>query len=229
MHVASSPGGHLSKNRSLFILLLLLAAVAALSGCSDPKAANRQNFTDAINHAIGDSIFVSLEEMPVSEFNGGHGGIRLAKLEQRFETGDRYLKSRKMLFNDRKRELLIADMVAKGILIPWMEGYYTGQGPYDAPSDVYLFKAAQQHNAHAVPAGGTVFYQFYCGRPGVEKIVKWTEPASSSGSTISSVTYRARLVDSPEWATGFRKYLDESLKGDKQAMLVLTPEGWRTK
>lgn len=215
--------------RLLSVVLMLLTVTSVMSGCSDPKAPNRKNFTDAINRAIGDSIFVSLEEIPVSEFNGGHGGRRLSKLDQRFETGDHYLKTRKMLFNDRKKELLVSDLVEKGMLIPWMEGYYTGRGPFDAPVDVYLFKAAQVHHAQLARAGTTVFYQFYCGKPGVSKIVSWTEPGSSTGVTISSVTYQARLTDAPEWASSLRKYLDESLGGEKEAMLVLTPEGWRTR
>jgi hypothetical protein len=217
-----------TRNRSLFILLML-AGLAGLSACSNPQAPNRRNFTAAINRAISDSIFVSLEEMSVGEFNGGHGGRRLAKFEQRFETGDHYLKIRRQLFSDRKRELLIADLVRSGILIPWMDGYYTGQGPSDTPWDIYLFKTAQLRHARAIPASGSLYWQFYCGHPGVEKIVGWTEPGEASGVKVSNVTYRARLFDSPGWVSGLGKYLDETLGGDKEAMLVLGPDGWHTR
>ncbi|NTU92307.1 MAG: hypothetical protein HGA60_10410, partial [Chlorobiaceae bacterium] len=48
------------SHRLLSVVLMLLTVTSVMSGCSDPKAPNRKNFTDAINRAIGDSIFVSL-------------------------------------------------------------------------------------------------------------------------------------------------------------------------
>jgi hypothetical protein len=213
----------------ILICLSFILLLAGMTGCSNPKDASRKNFTAAINRAIADSIFIGIQEMTVSEFNGGHGGLRLAKLEQRFETGDHYLKVPKPLFADRKQELLLEDLVKKGIVIPWMSAYYTGQGLYDLPNDVYLFKSSSLRYAKPVRNGASLLYAFYCGKPGVDRIVEWTEPGESNGVTITSVRYTARLDDAPDWSSGLKRYFDESLRTEKAAMLVLTDSGWRTK
>ncbi len=218
-----------SFSRFSLSVLLVLAALAGMAGCSDPKAPNRTNFTEAINKAIADSIFISLEEMSVAEFNGGHGGHRLAKIEQRFETGDHYLKVPKLLFGDRKRELLLDDLSKKGIVIPWMNAFYTGQGLFDFPNDIYLFKSAKLRFAKPVRSGGSLVYAFYCGKPGVDRIIEWTEPGESNGMKITSVRYKARMEDVPEWSSTLNKYFDESLQAEKETMLVLTSNGWRTR
>jgi hypothetical protein len=209
-----------------FSVVLLLAG---MTGCSNPRDANRKNFTEAINKAIADSIFIGIQEMTVREFNSGHGGRRMAKIEQRFETGDHYLKVPKPLFADRKQELLLQDLVKKGIVIPWMGGYYTGQGLFDLPNDVYLFKSTSLHYAKPVRNGASLVYAFYCGKPGVDRIIEWTEPGVSNGVTITSVRYKARLDAVPEWSSGLKKYLNEGLQAEKDAMLVLTDKGWRTR
>jgi hypothetical protein len=221
--------GGRSLLRACFSIFLLLAAVTGLTGCSNPRDANKKNFTEAINKAIADSIFIGLDEMPVSEFNGGRGGHRLAKIEQRFETGDHYLKVPKLLFGDRKRELLLDDLTKKGIVIPWMNAFYTGQGLFDFPNDVYLFKSAKLRYAKPVRSGGSLVYAFYCGKPAVERIIEWTEPGDSNGMKITSVKYKARLDEVPDWSSSLKKYYDESLQNDKEAMLVLTNNGWSMK
>lgn len=228
MDASAQMSTRLTISRLLVLLLLLFGVASAITGCSKPTDANRRNFTDAINVAIADSIFIGFEEMPVIEFNSGYGGRRLARTEQRFETGDRYLKVPRQLFNDRKRALLIEDLVGHDILIPWMKGYFTGQGPFDIPNDIYLFKAAHLSKAKVFRSGAATIHQFYCGKPGVGKIVGWTEPGKSNGVTITSVSYQVKLFDSPDWSSSLRKYLDETLSGEKNAMLVLTAEGWRT-
>lgn len=214
---------------SILICLSVILLMAGMTGCSNPKDANRKNFTEAINKAIADSIFIGIQEMPVSEFNGGHGGRRLAKIEQRFETGDHYLKVPKLLFSDRKQELLIDDLVKKGVIIPWMSAFYTGQGLFDLPVDVYLFKSSGLRYAKPVRNGSSLVYVFYCGRPGVDKIIEWTEPGESNGAKITSVRYKARLDDAPDWSSGLKRYFDEGLQTEKDAMLVLTNNGWRTR
>jgi hypothetical protein len=219
------------KNTSLVTLslLLMLTLVAGLSGCSDPKAANKKNFTAAIDKAIADSIFISLDEMSIAEFNGGHGGRRLARIEQRFENGDHYLKIRRLLFTDEKRELLVEDLVRHGIIIPWVDAYYTGQGIIDFPSDVYLFKAGNLHFARPVKVDGNAAYAFFCGKPGVDRIIGWTEPAESNGIRMTSVKYTAKLFGVPEWASRIKDYYNNRLRSEKETILVLTDKGWSPK
>ena len=216
------------KNNSLFhlSLLLMLALVTGLAGCSDPKSANKKNFTAAIDKAIGDSIFISFDEMSIAEFNGGHGGRRLGKIEQRFENGDHYLKIRRQLFTDEKRELLVEDLVRQGVIIPWMNAYYTGQGVIDFPSDVYLFKAGKVHFAKPVKTDGNAGYAFFCGKPGVDSIIGWTAPAESNGIRMTSVKYTAKLFGVPEWASRIKDYYNNRLRSEKETILVLTDKGW---
>ncbi len=225
LHAVAGKGPAGRPSLPYFLLFLL---VALLGGCAGPDAPNRKNFTEAINRSIADSIFINLDELPVAAFNGGHGGRRLSKLEQRFEPGDHYLKVPKSLIADSRMELFLDDLVRHGVLIPWMQSYYTGQGLFDRPVDIYLFKAAGLRYARPVRQAGQTGYAFFCGRPVVDRILGWVEPRVSNGTKITSVRFRARLADVPDWSSRLGGYLDASLRSEHEAMLVLTPNGWRT-
>ena len=206
-----------------FMLMLLGLMVATLTACSKSESGNREQFAAAINRAVGDSIFVTLEEMPRSEFERGYSEASPIAASQRLKPGDSYVKSRHIVFNNPYQSSCLAALVASGVLIPWREGYYTGQGPNDAPWDVYLFKASQHKRGTAFKIVGNVFWQFYCGRYAVDSITGWSKPDISNGETAISVTYRLKQIDAPEWAHGGS--VDLNFRDERKAILILTPNG----
>jgi len=210
-----------------FVLMLLGLIAATLTGCSKSESGNREQFAAAINRAVGDSIFVTLEEMPRNEFERGRGEASPVVASQRVEPGDSYLKSRAIVFNNPHYASCVDALVKSGVLIPLRTGYYTGQGPNDAPWDVCLFKASQHKHGTAFNIVGNVFWQFYCGRYAVDSITGWSKPDISNGETTISVTYHLKQTDAPEWAHGGS--VDPNLRDEQKALLTLTPDGWQVR
>lgn len=146
------------------LFLLLLAIAASLVACSKPAADEREPSVAVSTQVASDSVSVTLEQMPFSEFERGHGEEFPAAVGRHVEPGDCYLKTRSMVFNSPHHARCLDSLVARGVLLPWRTGFYTGHGINDAPWDVYLFKAAQHQNGHADRIVGNIFWTFFCGR-----------------------------------------------------------------
>lgn len=152
------------QRRRTSLFLLLLAIAASLAACSKLAADEQETSVAASTQAASDSVAVTLEQMPRSEFERGHGEEFPAAASRRYvEPGDGYLKTCRMVFNSAHHAGCLNSLVARGVLLAWRTGFYTGYSINDAPWDVYVFKAAQHQNGHVDRIAGNIFWTFFCG------------------------------------------------------------------
>ncbi len=216
--------------------LVLLATMAfAVSACSDdPKAASKQNFQSAINAYIQQqpaclsiprsgvkpdgesppafpryvSIAPATTELPRQNLQQAQ-----ASFEALVEAG---------LMSAAETTIKVSDL--------W------GRRAVDVPVRAYSLTAEGQ-KALSVVGEQTAFMspdQRLCyGKPTVDDVIRFTEPAEMMGMKVSHVSYRYRLADVPAWArhpamqAAFPQ-LQRDTAGplEAKAAVVMTSEGW---
>lgn len=76
---------------------------------------------------------------------------------------------------------------------------------------------------------------FCYGQETVDSIIKWTEPATTEGVSLSEVTYTYEIANLAPWAKqsnvqqafpDLRQTLNEASKANQTADLQLTNKGW---
>lgn len=216
--------------------MVLLGVVAlAVSGCSDAKTASKDNFKTAIN------AYVETQQ-PC---------LRIPASIERPEGADapdfpRYVSAvpttTVVQQQGRERERAPFDaLVEAGLLsatdttIKVRSGLFAGDVK-DMPVRAYDLTPAGRDAVSEVGARTAITrpeQRFCYGKPAVDEVVSYTEPADVMGVRASQVTYRYHLADLPGWAT-HPTMLDAfaQLKRDTapsieaKAAVILTSEGW---
>jgi hypothetical protein len=210
--------------------------VIALAGCSDPKAATKSNFENAIQSWIGKNPpCFTVPSSPLRAAAGEpDGGF------------PRYVDARPAAHPARveaqaKEAAPFEALAQSGLLsasdteIEVRAGFF-GDGTAKVPVKAYQLtekgKAAVsmdgQKTAFSVPSP-----QFCYGVPTIDEIVQFTEPGEMMGVKVSQVAYRYHLKDLPDWAKNavmqsafpqLKKNVADSLEG--KTAVVLTNDGW---
>ena len=203
--------------RSFFVSL---AALFFLAGCNNPKKPSNRNFTEAIDQYLArrDDACSSLGQtlpidVTVSEQKEQYGiGPQLAALE---EAG---------LVHSTNTTAVVHGMLDA----------LQGSRP---PQSVRRYELTGQGKKYyrQIP---TTFGQngiFCYGQETVDLIIKWTEPATMEGATISEATYTYKIADLALWAKqpgvqqafpDLRQTLNGASKTNQTAELQLTNKGW---
>ncbi|WP_174279098.1 hypothetical protein [Sphingomonas bacterium] len=172
-----------------------------LAGCSNPKAANEQNFTRALEPLVADRFCHTIDAdwMTTSPQQGADGPVLPLMLRAdpsaRSGIGDRDAAIRTMLDGAAHDGLLTRTTTT----VPARSQHYaealapTALVVY-APTAAgkAVFRAVERENANHRPQP----YPGLClGRGRVDQVVRWTEPAEMLGRTVTQVTYRYSAAD----------------------------------
>lgn len=220
-------------NHTACAVVVSIAFLLALVGCSSQKDASAVNFESTIN-AIPQTkqLCVSLgtqadkrlekqfmqaaatnnpEDMGVDNGNealrNSKGRLFLSSLF-RFEGG---IKS-------RSHETYIALEKAGQAFGPWRDEGIFARFEYAVVMDSVLVDLKGMKNAD-----NEVEQNICIGKRKVGKIVRWTEPAEVSGVKATSVEYSTLTTDVPPWAS---ELVEKDSSEVKKIVLMLTNEGW---
>lgn len=197
-----------------------LAALFFLAGCNNPKKPSNRNFTEAIDQYLArrDDACSSLGQtlpidVTVSEQKDQYGiGPQLATLE---EAG---------LVHSTNTTAVVHRMLDA----------LQGSRP---PQPVRRYELTDQGKKYYrnIPATFGQNGIFCYGQETVDSIIKWTEPATMDGATLSEVTYTYKIADLAPWARrpdvqqafpDLRQTLNGASKANESAGLQLTNKGW---
>lgn len=217
------------------IVPLLALSIAALAGCSNAKEANKSNFARAINDWI--------EKGPPC-LNVPDGTVTAPG--QRYDALPAYVEAvpRKQQFAEEARQrrlapldaLVDAGIMKKSTIEVEQRNMFGGAErkvaviAYDLTDQG---KAAYSKDAGSSTMGGKRTGLCY-GKPHVDEVTNFTQPADMMGMTLSQVSYKYHLVDLPAWVNNSKvkaafpdlaRNTAESLDG--KAAVVLTNDGWK--
>lgn len=213
-----------------------IAALALLSAaCSNPKAANKNNFQHAIQDWIGDHP--PCIDVPGGDVDAANSSAGLP----RYMTAD---ASPNQFTNDahKKRLAPLNVLVDAGLLKvtpttiteqSWMPGIAGRK------VNVLAYDLTDKGKAALPKAGGTSTIggggaSLCYGKPTVDEVTQFTEPGDMMGIKASQVSYRYHLAALPDWAknakvrAAFPKIEQDSATSlEGKAAVVLTNEGWK--
>lgn len=196
---------------------VVVAGVAVIIGCSDPKAANEDNFKISIQ-AYLDTAYPKCyfyTELPTTLGDFNFNGTK-EKLQALVKAG---------IVSEKEGSREIADTfgkVKKTVPAPLFD--LTDEGrKYYKPDMEKTF-------------GGKSIGGFCFGKARVKEITQFTEPSDLFGRKVSSVNYTYEVYDFPDWAKSpeIISAID-SLKSDVESLttpvkkmeaVVLTNNGW---
>ena len=199
----------------------LLAAILAVSACSDPKAASESNFKAAIQ-----DYFASAQQACL----GFPGGFPKDVMEGSYN------------FDDQTR--LFDELVAVGFLRSEPVQEQVPKNPFSftfpgrKPEMKTISGKRYSITEEGMAAGGTSPGARFCyGSYEVRAVTNFTAPTAALGQTISRVSYTFAASDIADWASnsellrGKFPRLVRDLKSLKepindQSVLVLTENGW---
>ena len=201
-------------------ILLTVAALVLLAGCSNEKKPNAANFTKAIDQylakhgqvcALVDQTLPANVTLPEQKQQTGIGP-QMAVLEQ-------------------------AGLVRGSNTTAVVHGWADALGGRAAPQPVRRYELTDEGKKYfrqtLVALGQTG--EFCYGQKAVDSIVKWTEPAAMGPYTQSEVTYSYKVTDLAAWSQqpgiqqtfpDIRSTLQDASKVHQAAGLVLTNKGW---
>ncbi len=188
-------------------------------GCDDPKKANHDNFTKAIQPYL-ESKFPSCFY---------HGTFPEKKETLSFSFSNKFKKLDVLvnagLVEFKKKEVKKVRLITGGYKkVAVGEYYLTVKG-----------KSVYQENAGETLSGKKIG-GFCIGKPQITEITNFTEPNNIFGHTISNVKFKYRVDNIPDWAKSnillssfslIRKYADSEKNNiNDTAVLILTDKGW---
>lgn len=214
------------ERRSTSLAAGALAAALLAGGCSDPKAASKANFAKALAPVVADRFCSTLRlsdlitnpdtSAPVPAFPivlpaepAPYGDEDRAELEAGARAG---------LLSRTERVQPATTLGLPGALKPTDTISYA---PTAAGSAAFRPIMAFDTNFRKRP------FPAACKATGkVAAVVRWTDPASEEGQTISKVTYRYIGVDPTPLAT--REDLGRMAQpAEDTAVMVRTSDGWQ--
>lgn len=200
------------KRGNIAIAIATIAFAAVLAGCADPKAANEGNFANAINDYLG---------------RGGRGNICFSAL---------YFPHQVNAFDGSEQQAQLTEMADAGLVRKERKAVKVAQffgPPTTQIQTVYdLTAAGKAHVAANQLYGGS---QFCIAHMKVGKIVKFTEPNSAMGITVSEVTWVPAVASMEPWAERLlsakklqfaQRLIDQTTATERNQTLDLTNKGW---
>ena len=206
-------------------LLLCLMAVGWLSACTDPREANKENFTEALN-----STLVSKQALipaPGVPSTAERGMMVIKDLEALNETDEEPTRAERTAF---RRQLTYAKLLQSNGLIKIEHGYYKQRNYRGDIVNVYGYKLRfnEKYSQDIVRMkDGKI--TLVAGYIGVKDIISFTKPTTVRGRTTSRVNYTRTVIGRPEWATDpVIEYsgIAARMKGQVTANLELDDSGW---
>lgn len=217
------------------IVMAVCGAALALAGCSDPKAANKDNFKTAINDWI--------EKEPPCLSVPRSAITPTAASDEPFP---RYTDARpvtsELATQSRQREQTPFDALVDAGLLTVKEATISVKaglfGDQQSEIPVRAYDLSEDGKAAVLVEGEkTVFsmpsHRFCYGIPTVDEVVQFTEPADAMGVKVSQVSYRYHLKDPPDWATNEKMLAafpqlarDTAESIEARTAVILTNEGW---
>jgi hypothetical protein len=202
--------------RMFAVVTLTLIAIA---GCSNPKEANNDNFTHAINAYLavkGKACLNTSWQFPVDiqKSQISWNKTRLANMEA--------LESAGLLKATDTSAMVHTMFSAESKSEPVRRYSLTDTGKKYLQPTVGLF------------ASGT---SFCYGQESVDSIVKWTVPSTVGGFTVTRVVYTYRLKNMADWAHNpqiihqfheVQQEMEGANSEDRTIALELTNKGWDT-
>jgi hypothetical protein len=197
-----------------------LTALFFLAGCNNTKKPSNANFTKAINQYLvkhGDTCSSLGQTLPIDVTVPGQKeqygiGPQLAALE---EAG---------LVHSTNTTAVVRGML----------GALRGSTP---PQPVRRYELTDQGKKYyrQIPATFGQEGTFCYGRKMVDSIIKWTEPTTMEGASLSEATYTYKIADLAPWAEkpdvqrefgDIRTTVNGISKTNETAGLQLTNNGW---
>lgn len=222
-----------------FAVVTTTMAALALAGCADPKVASKDNFKQAIN------AYWAKNPLCIDAPDGSFRPVDAKPDDPAFPAYSPAISSAKNAY-ERQTAMNFAytlfPLSQAGLLkvtTKQMKGTYSGS-PTTAMVDEYTLtdagKAAFKDTGKRIGNVSSSAHRtgkFCYGTPEVVDIVRYTEPSSAMGQTVSEVSYTYRLKDRPKWSENSALLAKEPLMAaqsgntDARDIVVLTNEGWR--
>ena len=213
---------------------VLIGSLVCLSACSNPKVASEGNFRRAIDNWIEkDPPCLRLRDDGLDRPGRKDGAFPLyfaLPTEPNISAAQR---------EERLKAIAPYDaLVDAGILQTTrtrieQHGWF---GP-DTTVAVIAYELTDKGKGTISPAGKNAFGQpntLCYGKPKVDEIVHFTEPADAMGMKMSHVSYRYHVADLPDWIdnakvkAAFPEIAEATAEHlDSKATLVLTNDGWK--
>ncbi|WP_267397015.1 MULTISPECIES: hypothetical protein [unclassified Sphingomonas] len=217
------------------VVPVIALSIIALAGCSNPKEANKSNFEHAINEWIE-------KGPPCLDVPNG----TVTAPGQKYDALPAYVeaapKTQPFAEESRQRRLAPLDALVDAGLMKKTPTEIEQQNMFGGAERkvaviAYDFtnegKAAFSGDAGPSAMGGKRSGLCY-GKPHVDEVTNFTQPADMMGMTLSQVSYKYHLADLPAWTKNpkvkaafpdLARNTAESL--DAKAAVVLTNDGWK--
>lgn len=217
-----------------FVAVLALPIIA-LAGCSNPKEASKSNF----EHAINDWIEKGPPCLDIPDGTVTAPGQKYDALPAYVEATPR---TQPFAEESRQRRLAPLDALVDAGLFKKATTEIEQQNMFGGAERkvaviAYDFtdagKAAFSEDAGESIMGGKRSGLCY-GKPHVDEVTNFTQPADMMGMTLSQVSYTYHLADLPAWANNpkvkaaFPDVARNTAKSlEAKAAVVLTNDGWK--
>jgi len=196
----------------MFLKLLLIAAVALMAGCSDPKAATEKNFKVVIQKTLDKAY------------------------PRCYITGD-FPAVSDMMRNESELKALVSAGLASVKDEPhevkdWGKARTVIRPTYNLTEEGKKFYKADANKAIMGGTKGGICF----GKAAVKDIKEFTEPSSAGGVQMTQVKYTYEVSDVPAWAKSAEiltavPRLKQDVESEKTPVdgmdvMVLTNNGW---
>lgn len=215
--------------------MAVFGIAVALAGCSDPKAANKDNFKTAINDWIEKTPpCLSVPRSAVTPV-AANGAPFPRYIDARPTTSEFAMQS-------RQREQAPFDALVDAGLLKVEEATINVQvglfGDQQSEIPVRAYDLSEDGSKAVTSKGektviSTPAHSLCYGVPTVDEVTQFTEPADAMGVKVSQVRYRYHLKDLPGWATNAKMVAafpqlarDTAESIEARAAVILTNEGW---
>jgi hypothetical protein len=205
--------------KTAILSLLCIAISTTLSGCNNPKAANKENFAKVLTEYVAKNsdgfsrslkyCNINIGNMPTERIYGVSGNDDFSRKSES-------LKNAGILTIDSREE----------------------ERPYQGRVTIRKYDLTEKGKQIAKAISGTdVFYIPYC-QVAFKEVKLFTEPADAFGAKVSQVDYTYAIAKVDDWVNHpeilqaypeAKEALDSVGKPlDGKKALVLTSEGWST-
>lgn len=200
--------------------LALTAITVSLTGCNNPKAANKDNFAKLLNQHIANNPYKVGESL----FGSSYCTIELFEVphEDELANGVPYWKNYAAL---EKAGILTSQVIGE------KENGWRGR------VTVVKYDFSEKGRQIAKQKNGNSYFLPYC-QVAFKEVKSFTEPAEIAGTKVSHVNYTFAIEKVDDWANHpdilqeypvVKRVLDAVGKPtNSQKTLLLTNEGWST-
>lgn len=212
--------------KTAILSLICLAITTTLSGCNNPKAANKENFAKVISEDIAKNPY----RLPSSFYNNKYCTVYLGKLPQEIDSYEPSTADFAESTSNKNKALANAGILTSELVRE--EDSYGGKKRIITKYDL-----SEKGKQLAKQDNKGNFFIPYC-QVAFKEVKLFTEPADAAGAKVSQVDYTYAIekvddwVNNPEILQAYpeaKSILDSVGKPlDAKKPLVLTNEGWST-